>query len=660
MIIQSVTVKRFRSIFDETLQCEPLTALVGPNGAGKSTFLRALDLFYARSPNISLNDFFNKSSEENLEIEVTYSDLSEKEVELFSNYMDGGTLSVARIFYPNGGKSNGKYFGMRLQNPDFKIVRGSGGKSDIRSAYGALRIDNDTYNELPTVRSADEAVAAMATWESSHQENCEMSRDDGQFFGFTNVGAGNLRAWTDFVFVPAVRDAADESADSRDSAISQLMNMIVRSVVESREDIKKFHDKASADFAALTSPENLPELHQLSNSLSETLQTYYPSAGVNLDWADTGNIDISFPKAKVELEEGGFVAPVSQTGHGLQRAFIFSLLQRLAAATTARDANNPPLESETIAEESDASDTSEQINSSGLILAIEEPELFQHPGRQRHFSRVLFELASGEILGVAGRTQVLYATHSPLLIDIDRYEQIRIVRKEPSEDISLPQKSTVTYTSWEDVRDEFESVLKKPRAFSALSTRSKYHVMNPFLNEGFFSDRVVLVEGGGDRAAILATADLMDINLEGSDTSVLPCDGKTKIGVPAVIFKKLSVPIYLLWDNDRDSTDHKNNTSIEWNRNYQLLMGIDNPVDWPNSVEKNFACLEKNLEVVLKTEFGDEFFRERMIEQADLLDIPPKRVSKNSEGMRNIIIAAGKAGKISKTLRSAIEQIQAL
>lgn len=62
MIIDSVRVQNFRSIKDETLYCAPLTALVGRNGSGKSAFLKAIDLFYARSESISMEDFFDETS----------------------------------------------------------------------------------------------------------------------------------------------------------------------------------------------------------------------------------------------------------------------------------------------------------------------------------------------------------------------------------------------------------------------------------------------------------------------------------------------------------------------------------------------------------------------------------------------------------------------
>ena len=41
-----MNVQNFRSIRDETLNFDNLTALVGSNGSGKSSLLRALELFH--------------------------------------------------------------------------------------------------------------------------------------------------------------------------------------------------------------------------------------------------------------------------------------------------------------------------------------------------------------------------------------------------------------------------------------------------------------------------------------------------------------------------------------------------------------------------------------------------------------------------------------
>ena len=79
-----------------------------------------------------------------------------------------------------------------------------------------------------------------------------------------------------------------------------------------------------------------------------------------------------------------------------------------------------------------------------LILAIEEPELYQHPIRQRHFASVLLKLAGGDIVGVTKQTQVLYCTHSSLFVGIDRFDQLQLLRKVPPRDVDRPASTKVT------------------------------------------------------------------------------------------------------------------------------------------------------------------------------------------------------------------------
>jgi hypothetical protein len=53
-------------------------------------------------------------------------------------------------------------------------------------------------------------------------------------------------------------------------------------------------------------------------------------------------------------------------------------------------------------------------------------------------------------------------------------------------------------------------------------------IMTPWMNEGFFADVAILVEGEDDRAAILGIAIANGLELEGKGFSVIPCAGKTK------------------------------------------------------------------------------------------------------------------------------------
>ena len=191
MIIQKVHVKNFRSILDETLQCDSLTALVGPNGSGKSSFLSAIEFFYDPSARATIEDFYSEDTTQDIEIAITFADLSSDARELFSSYMDDDLLNVVRVFSLGESKKNGTYHGMRLQNPDFVGVRNAGSASNINSQYREIR-KTDKYSTLPSASSSDKALEELDTWEAQNPEQCEHLRDTGQFFGFTQVGQGYL------------------------------------------------------------------------------------------------------------------------------------------------------------------------------------------------------------------------------------------------------------------------------------------------------------------------------------------------------------------------------------------------------------------------------------------------------------------------------------
>jgi len=52
-----------------------------------------------------------------------------------------------------------------------------------------------------------------------------------------------------------------------------------------------------------------------------------PEANVSLEWARLIDIDFLYPKPRVKLHEDGYKSSVQSTGHGLQRAFILTMLQ---------------------------------------------------------------------------------------------------------------------------------------------------------------------------------------------------------------------------------------------------------------------------------------------------------------------------------------------
>src|SRR2546425_13025132 len=119
MIVESVRVQRFRSIYDETLTCDGLTALIGPNGVGKSSFLRRIEMFYTPAAQYNDEDFYAGDTSLPIVITVSYSRLTPNENELFEKYVEKGKLTVRKELSWPLQRASQKYFGTSLQNPDF-------------------------------------------------------------------------------------------------------------------------------------------------------------------------------------------------------------------------------------------------------------------------------------------------------------------------------------------------------------------------------------------------------------------------------------------------------------------------------------------------------------------------------------------------------------
>lgn len=650
MRIKRIHIKNFRSILDEYIDCDSLTALVGRNGSGKSSFLSALQLFYESSSAVNREDFYSESLSQNIEVAVTFTDLSGEAKGLFSSYMDKKDLTVVRVFSdPELGKS-GTYHGIRLQNAKFDDIRKAGGKRDITGQYNKVR-ESGEYPSLPTVRSADDALKALEEWESQNPTECSPSIDDGQFFGFTQVARGYLGRYTRLINIPAVRDALEDATEKKGSSVTEIMDLVVRSALANRKELTEFRQRTQNEYNEIMNPQNLSELGDLERALSNTLQSYVPEASVRLQWSEFGDVFIPMPQAQIKLREDDYEARVERTGHGLQRAFIVTMLQHLLAARE----KQAQLEDKDLKGNGIPKKIDNQLPD--LVLAIEEPELYQHPSRQRHLASVFLKLSSGLIPGVAKNTQVLYTTHSPLFVGLDRFDQIRVLRK-ISAARGQPKETRVKRVDMGQISTELSNMQEgKRKKFTPETLRARLQaVMTPWMNEGFFADLVVLVEGEGDRAPILGAAHSMNYDLDAMGVTVIPCFGKPNLDRPLVIFRQLDIPVYMVWDGDCDAKEPK----PENNRYLLRLLG-EPEEDWPEFIGSSYACFKNNIGKTMESEIGGALFNQLLLEvQVELGIVKKEHALKNPVVMQRILAKASSDGGTNYSLHKIVENIVAL
>jgi len=634
MKIKSVRVKNFRSIQDEILHCDMLTVLVGQNGSGKSSFLSAIELFQLKKPQIKDHDFYNQDKTKTIEISITFTELSNTAKEKFAKYIQSNELTIDRVFYYDEEIFQNKYHGSTLQNPRFDVVRNYTSAQNYKEKYNILKSELG-YEELEGYTTIPNAKTALSKWEENHANKCIRRREQEQFFGYEPVSQGYLGQFVQILYIPAVRDASEDGEEGKGSVLTQLMDLVIRNSLEENEDIKKFTSETEKKYAELLDPTKLQELDRLNKEMTQTLQKLVPDSEIELNWKSRAQFKMDLPKAMANLIEDEYSSPIERAGHGLQRAFIMTILQHLSLvkskhASITNNAEHPR-----------------------LILIIEEPELYQHPNRQRHLSDVFLKLANGEITSVSNNMQLLYSTHSPHFVGLDRIDQLRLLRKIENEE--KPKITKIFSTNTQKISEILTNMHSNQKIFSPenLIARLKT-IMTPWMNEGFFAKHVILVEGEGDRAAILAMANVLQKDLEGKGIAIIPCLSKGNILGPAIIFQELGISPYIIWDSDRTTGD---TGSKVLNKRFLNFLGKSEE-DWPKYVGDTFACFENKLEDTLKEEIGSEKFNSLLEKYMDEFDFEKKsKAIKNPVILYNVISDAKKEGAVSETLEKIVQKI---
>lgn len=649
-------IKNFRAISDLEVGIGQHTVLIGGNGVGKSCILKAIHKFFSKSANVSIEDFHEKNVQDPIEITLTFSDFSADEIEVFSSRIHGGEMSVARVFNSGiGSNNNGKYFGLSLRNAALQQIRSIEGAVPRKAALNQLA-GTLGFEDLQAATNAAQVQENMDNWEAAHADQCAHFRDDGQFLGFSNVARGSLSKYVSFVFVPAVRDATPDSVDARGSVISQLIELVVKSVVQKRADIVAWRAKASQEYELLVSPENLGELGELSGELSDTLGIFYTDSRVDLAWKPPEELQVALPIAEVALTEQGYTGPIENKGHGLQRAFIFTLLQHLAKALSIYEPEDQIAQADEPALQ-EAAPEAQAAPSHTVILAIEEPELYQHPVKQRHIAKVLRDISRGQIEGVMSSTQVMLCSHSPHFVSTEHFDEIRLARREIVVDGASAQCviRSVNYATVNAALDG--AYLTEQGGHSDESLMARLHVIDEAVAEGFFCNVAVLVEGPGDRAALMAVAKARNIDVEAAGIAVIPVGGKTNIDRPLAIFSLLRIPTYVVFDSDGDL--HPDSQKIAHNLAIQRLSGEENAEEVRRHIGQRFASFEQNLNVTLREELGDSY-----PDQVELASVkygmPQKQVVKNPVGLAEVVNGCIANGGTCETLGAIVEQIHTL
>ena len=510
MKIQSVRIQNFRTLKDVTIPFDCVTTLIGPNGSGKSTVLRALDWFFNGKPgSLTEKDCFFEATDEDIEVQVTFSDLTEKDRNELGKYAPEGvtTFTAWKCRGPDGSESlsaNSKSY------PPFNTIRDQGSAADKKAAYNALRTA-ETSLGLPSWSSVEAANQAMTAWEADHTDQLDEAPESLQtnFFGFNS--GGKMSGLFTFVLVTADLRASEESIDGKSSIIGRILERSIDRIAAD-EAIAKIVEESRMQQQKIYEEKFKVPLESMTEQLNEVVASYSPGRAVTVSPSE---VELKAPRTTFEVAVLDGIKPtvVERQGHGFQRTLLISALQLLAQSGAA--------------------------SAEGVIcLAIEEPELFQHPIQAQTFAKVLRSLAED----ASKRIQVTYATHSPYFLEARHFDQVRRLTR------SFDEKPVVTvhFATVAEVKAKLSGVLK-----AATVDRQLDGIVANELAVALFAHRAFLVEGTTESAVFYGIGDKTSLgSLEAAGVSIVSVGGKTSIALAHAILTLIGIPAYALFDAD--------------------------------------------------------------------------------------------------------------
>jgi predicted ATP-dependent endonuclease of OLD family len=135
--------------------------------------------------------------------------------------------------------------------------------------------------------------------------------------------------------------------------------------------------------------------------------------------------------------------------------------------------------------------------------------------------------------------------------------------------------------------------------------REQYsHAFNPMINEGFFAEKVVVVEGPSEQYSLPIYADCLQYDLNRNNVSVVHSDGKGQMDRLLRVFSGFNIPTYLWFDGDK-----KNGNKAVTDKTLELLNLLGEPIekieDVKTKISDNYTVLEFTFEDMLEKELAD-------------------------------------------------------
>lgn len=571
MIIEQIQVSNFRSFDNCTVDLGGIQAIVGRNNVGKSNLLKAINLFMEASKRLLSEDcFHHHNTDDPIRIRLCFTDLNEWEKQQFQGWLYGDdTLIVERVFKKTGEDDYDISRAAIVKEPEPEWLKKSEINGDNIDEWWPNQ-DDLTVNGLDFGGQLGTSKPLVGEWEDAAEEFVEEHREALPFEekrrhnpkGYKGVLKGAL---PEFILVPAVREMSEASKITKSSPFGQLIHSVLSRIEEDRKD--DVRDRIGEVEGLLNRGEDrLEAIEDFESDLNDAIK-------------DINQVDVEIAMEVPELDDlletaelyahDGTRTPVEDKGHGLQRSMIFTILRAYSDLAT---------------------EQGEETASKSRIFAFEEPEIYQHPQSQRTLLSVFREIAdSGD--------QILYTTHSSHFVNVSRFDEVCIMRKDGADENFCTEPTQLGVDQMLEDLEARKGVEGTPEGM-----RNQYaNAFDTGISEGFFADKVVIVEGQSEKYILPIYARLLDYDFDRQNVAVVYGGGKGQLDRLLRIFAGFDIPTYLIFDGDKNNDDNQiTDKTLELLR--LMNQEVQKVTQLEDQIEDTFAVWGSKLETVLQQE----------------------------------------------------------
>ncbi|WP_423746636.1 AAA family ATPase [Haladaptatus sp. SPP-AMP-3] len=534
MELVKLEVERYRSIKeqskDQSIEFGGLDCLVGKNNAGKTNILSAIKFLLGKEDkNRDDEIYWKKESDELLEVrgffEINEEDIPRVKSEtkreeirkkLLNEQGYENTLGICRRipfddefdtksrllqFLPDNDhldKNNVQEFRDQLWDKKSELDEFSG--TDYRDAM------EEKYPKIADLVPQSKKKQKNV-WMEKYQEYIESRPEDIDFSLQPTDYDGAKSAIQDellprVISIPAVKEV--ESTTKRGGEFGNLIDQISSEIQDELDE--QLHDKLDG-----FQPQDHPSITKIENQISNHLRSTFKNRSVEFNFPKFST-EYLFRNADLKIKENHIDSLSKENvGEGVKRTLIFSLLRTLADIREGR------------IRVSDDKDVAESHRP--LLILFEEAELFLHPGLQKKLLTAFEQLTDSS-------AQIIFSTHSPILIQHDIIDTINIVQKGEVEGTSVTQ---------------FNRVLKD-HSEPEKSRLTDLHSVSSYI----FADCVVLVEGVSDEIVFRKLSRRLDSDwdFELQGIPILNAGGKGDVTRFKHFLESLGITPYAIIDLD--------------------------------------------------------------------------------------------------------------